>query len=220
MGEELAMLGRMKSLVVVLLWAGCDAGAPRPQPASPAQQPVAATPPVAASPEAVALPMKRVPEVLGPSAPVSPSVPVPPQLPFVTANGHTYAILQVRSVIPEVCTNMGGTDWSFTVEGMPPDFQLHGGGHGIFGQGTTLPTIDKELGDDRTWRDRYYVADVLVPSHGRFARRVLCSNKELTFDGSVVAVTSARDLADARAQLAAVPREGLRGAVRIDTFDR
>jgi hypothetical protein len=201
-GEELAMLARMKSVVVVLLWAGCDAGAPRPQP-------VVASPPVAASPEAVALRMNRVPEVLGPS-----------QLPFVTANGHTYAILQVRSVIPEVCTNMGGTDWSFTVEGMPPDFQLHGGGHGIFGQGTTLPTIDKELGDDSTWRDRYYVADVSVPSHGRFSRRVLCSNKELTFDGSVVAVTSARDLADARAQLAAVPREGLRGAVRIDTFDR
>jgi hypothetical protein len=206
-GEELAMLARMKSLVVVLLWAGCDAGAPRPQPASPAQQPVAAPPPVAASPEAVALPTNRVPEVLG-----------PPLLPFVTANGHTYAILQVSSVIPEACTNMGGTDWSFSVEGMPPDFHLHGGGHGIFGQGTTLPTIDKELGDDRTWRDRYYVADVLIASHGRFARRILCPRKELMFDGSVIAVTPARDLADARALLAATPREGLRGAVRIDTL--
>ncbi|MEP6860048.1 MAG: hypothetical protein ABJE66_05475 [Deltaproteobacteria bacterium] len=211
----------MKSFVVVF-WAGCDAGTPRPQPA---QQPVVAESPTkplfaGASPEAVALPMNRLPEVLGPSAPVTPPALMTPQLPFVTANGHTYAIVQVRSVIPEACTNMGGTDWSFAVAGMPPDYRLHGGGHGIFGRGTRLPGVAEEIADDASWRDRYYVADVLVPSHGRFTRRVLCSNKELTFDGSVVAVTSARDLADARAQLAAVPREGLRGAVRIDTFDR
>jgi hypothetical protein len=159
--------------------------------------------------------MNRVPEVLGPSAAVSPSA---PQLPFVTANGHTYAILKVGNVVAELCTNMGGTNWSFTVEGMPPAFRLHGGGHGIFGRGTTLPQFAEELADDASWRDRYYVADVLVPSHGRFAQRVLCTHEELRYDGSVIAVTPARDLADARAQLAATPSEGLRGAVRIDTF--
>ena len=114
---------------------------------------------------------------------------------------------------------MGGTDWAFSVEGMPPEYQLHGGGHGIFGRGTTLPSVQQELGDDDHWRHDYYVADVLIPSH-RFARRVLCPKKELMFDGSVVSVTPARDLEDARAKLAAAARDGLHGAVRIDTFDR
>jgi hypothetical protein len=149
----------------------------------------------------------------------APAAPVAPQLPFVTANGHTYAIVQVHSVLPELCTNMGGTDWAFSVEGMPPEYQLHGGGHGIFGRGTTLPSVERELADDDGWRRDYYVADVSIPSH-RFARGVLCGNKQLMFDGSVVSVTPARDLADARAQLVAAARDGLRDAVRIDRFDR
>ena len=151
--------------------------------------------------------------------PVVATLPLP-ELPVVSANGWTYAIVQVGNVYPELCTNMGGTDWSFTVEGMPKDYRLHGGGHGIFGHGTTLPGGDRVLDDAGGWRDDYYVAEVSISSHGRFAQHALCTDKQLLYDGTVLAVAPARDLADARAMLAAAPRDGLPTAHRIDRFDR
>ena len=115
---------------------------------------------------------------------------------------------------------MGGTDWSFSVEGMPADFQLHGGGHGIFGKGSALAGMDELAEDDASWRDRYYVAEVTLASHGRIERRILCDNERIMYDGTVLAVAPARDLEDARAQLAVAPGKGLPAAVRIDRWGR
>jgi len=133
--------------------------------------------------------------------------------PIVSASGHHYAIVQVRSSLDEGCTNMGGTDWTFSVQGMPAAYQLHGGGHGIFAKGSRLPSA-YEPHDDMT--SVYFVAEV---SLGRFSQRYICPAREVMYDGKVVAVAPARDLDDARAQLALAPSAGLHRAIRLDRFD-
>jgi len=140
--------------------------------------------------------------------------------PMVSADGQDYAIVQLRGFRSELCTNMGGMVWWFSVEGMPADYRLRGGGHGIFGTGSTLPGIETEAAADLSWRDRYYVAEVTLPTRGRLEHHAPCDPDHSLYDGTVLAVAPARDLDDARAQLAAAPGRGLPAAVRIDHLGR
>lgn len=136
--------------------------------------------------------------------------------PIISADGRQYAIVKLAQTIPEACTDMGGTDWMFTVEGMPADFLLHGGGHGIFAEGSTLPSVTNQ---DAVTAD-YYVAEVQLATHGKISIRLHCNgNRELMSDGSVLVVAPARSLDDARSKLAAVTRAGLAG-IRLDRFGR
>jgi len=136
--------------------------------------------------------------------------------PIISADGRQYAILKLEQTIPEACTDMGGTDWMFSVEGMPADFKLHGGGHGIFAEGSTLPSVMNQS----SVAAAYYVAEVQLATHGKISLRFHCNgNRELMSDGSVVAVVPASSLDEARAKLAAVTRGGLADEVRIDRFD-
>ena len=113
----------------VLVLAACDAGAPVPPPVSPSEQP--------------------------PWLPPEPA-PSPPVTSALTVDGRTYAVVRLQEECGEA-TNLGGEHWTFDVYGMPAGFQLHGGGHGIFGDGTTLPG---GVASNEVWVGRYYVAEV------------------------------------------------------------
>jgi hypothetical protein len=177
----------MKRLFVVLLVA-CDAGAPIPQPVSPpGSQPTWPPPEPTPSPEV-------------PSA--------------ITVDGHTYAVVQLRADCGEA-TNLGGEHWTFDVDGMPAGFQLHGGGHGIFGDGATLPG---GIAADEVFVGRYYVADVTLLRAASELGGGACVYHE-KFNGRVSAVSPAKDLDDARRQLAKIPEAGFTPKLRIDRMD-
>jgi hypothetical protein len=168
----------------VLVLAACDAGAPVPQPVSPSAQPT--WPPPAPAPS-------------------------PPVTSALTVDGRTYAVVRLQEECGEA-TNLGGEHWTFDVDGMPAGFQLHGGGHGIFGDGTTLPG---RVESSEVWVGRYYVAEVRLLRAPSEIGGLTCTYHE-KFDGTVSAVSPAKDLDDARRQLAAIPGAGFDPVLRID----
>lgn len=187
----------MKSLLVVVLVA-CDAGAPRPlPPAAPASEPAAESSPDV--PPAVAPPMDRIPDGFD------------ARPPFIVAAGRTYAVVRLRGDCGEA-TNLGGIHWRFEADRGSAPLQLHGGGHGIYGDDTTLPG---RIESDAVWIGRYYVAEVSMFRSPKKFDGFDCA-RDAVYSGSVNAVAPATDLADATAQLARIPKRGFHPAVRID----
>ena len=134
---------------------------------------------------------------------------------MVTTGGHTYAVVQVHDWTSE-CSNLGGVHWTFSVDGMGPQYFLHGGGHGIYGA-SSLPDGIRNL-DRLPKPGLYYVAEVNLVVHDAAPVRDAgwCLGDLPVYSGTVLAVAPARDLAAARAQLAAIPTRGLPGADRIN----
>lgn len=171
----------------VILVAACDAGVPGPG---------------------------SVPPSVPPPTPVLPSTPAAPPDPIVNVAGHSYAVVQSRDWRIE-CSNAGGTHWTFTVDGMGPDYFLHGGGHGIY-RPSTLPAAmaGRPMRDGPA--DAYHVAEIRVaPELVHIQDPGWCIGDLPPYAGFVLAVLPATDLATARARLAAIPREGFTGAAPI-----
>ena len=179
----------MKRLLLLLV--ACDAGTPIPQAASPGHPPVAqASPDLAPSPEDA----------------------------IVKVDGRAYAVVQVRDWRIE-CSNLGGTHWTFDVDGMGPQFLLHGGGHGIFGD-TSLPTGTGPAPSGSGDASLYYVAEIqLVRPVDSVRDGGWCLGGLPRYQGSVLAVAPAPDLAVARARLATISSQGFHPALRIDRFE-
>ena len=132
----------------------------------------------------------------------------------ITVDGHTYAVVRLRADCGEA-TNLGGEHWTFDVDGMPTGFQLHGGGHGIYGDGTTLPG---GIAADEVFVGRYYVADITLLRAPAELGEGDCAYNEM-YNGRVSAVSPAKDLADARRQLAKIPEVGFTPKLRIDRMN-
>ena len=112
-------------------------------------------------------------------------------------------------------TNLGGEHWAFDVDGMPAGFQLHGGGHGIYGDGATLPGM---VASHELWVGRYFVAEItLLPAPSEIGG-LDCVYHDM-YNGRVAAVSPAYDLDDARRQLAEIPAYGFHPALRIDRMN-
>jgi hypothetical protein len=178
----------MKSLLVVVLMA-CDAGAPMPPPAAP-----------------MPAPAHERPELLGLTDTVEP--------PFTVAGGRTYAVVRLRGECDEA-TNLGGMHWRFEVDGKPAGFLLHGGGHGIYGDGKTLPGL---VAADTIWNGRYYIAEVSLFRAPAAISGLDCRGED-KYSGTVTAVTAARSLEDARSQFSKIIADGFQPALRIDRME-
>jgi len=136
----------------------------------------------------------------------------------LTHDGHTYAVVRVRSWAIE-CSNLGGAHWTFDIDGMGPEYTLHGGGHGIYG-GTAIPIVSpKGIPSGAGDPDRYYVAHISNVPVEEPANDGWCVNEPTSFNGSVISIEAARDLTAARAALAAIPTQGFEPVLRIDRED-
>lgn len=181
--------------VAWLLIAACHGSSPAPPPMSPAEQP--SWPP----------PTKPRPATLDGAAAL------------LAHDGHTYAVVRVRAWAIE-CSNLGGAHWTFDVDGLGPEYALHGGGHGIVG-GTALP-IDSPHGVPYGPGDpsRFYVAEISTVPLDDVPNEGWCISELHAFNGSVIAIEAARDLTEARAALAAIPTHGFHPVLRIDRIDK
>lgn len=133
---------------------------------------------------------------LGP-APIAPAA--PPAGPIIASDGRVYGVVRLESWDGEA-TNLGGEHFALSVDGLRPDLLVHFGGHGLFGDGVTLPY---GFMPGQPWEHRYFVAELaLSPTAGRHA--VL----DTPFSGDAGHLVPADDLAAARAMLAAIPTRG------------
>lgn len=140
--------------------------------------------------------------------------------PIVTDGDRSYAIVRVIGARPAPCMDntYPPSNWTFSVEGTA--LTLHAGVPGVAIRGTTLPGWTEQFANDTRWSERYYVAEIALATHGQIAVPLTCNGPEGRYDGTVLAVAPARDLDDARAQLAAATEGGLRGAVRLTWLGR
>jgi len=128
--------------------------------------------------------------------PVAPRVDVSALRPLTAADGHTYAVVELRRTISE-CSNLGGTHYTFTVdEPGNPRRLIHAGGHGA--SDLHLPSAT------------YYVADVTLKQwpDPAVSNAGWCLDDMPAYSGEAMRFVPARDLSDARMRLVEIVRWG------------
>jgi hypothetical protein len=131
-----------------------------------------------------------------------------PASPLVTVGGHLYGVVHLEGWLDENASNAGGRHLTFSIDGLPPDRYVHGGGHAWFGDGVTLPGMASV--DAAAWTQRYYLADLTLGPDAIEppCATTWCSYPQPTYYGHAQHLVPAPSLAAARARLAAIPRTG------------
>lgn len=134
----------------------------------------------------------------------------PPRAPSstITIGGHLYGVVRLEGWISENASNAGGTHYTFSIDGMPRDRLVHGGGHAWLGDGVALPTMIEMV--DNPWPHPYYVAELTLDTApiDRPCPETWCSDPMPTYYGEARRLVPAASLDAARAMLAAIPRTG------------
>lgn len=130
--------------------------------------------------------------------------PPAPATPFVTRNGHIFAVVELIDGCAEA-SGMGGTHWTFRVVGSTEVF--HGGGHGVFAD-IPLSYTGEILADVPESRRTFVAQVVMGATPARHGLGIWCPDRG-DYTGDVVALGRASGPADARARLAETARTGV-----------